>query len=56
MVLALSHWGGLDSVDEKEYVFYDDCTLNVDLHSWALLLNKCLTKSTQLNMAIGYRL
>ena len=62
-VWKLSHWGGPDPVDEEEKDYlaknmsiYDDCALNVDLHSRALLSNKRLTKSTQLNMAIGYRL
>ena len=47
--------------EEKDYLvknmyIYDVCALNVDLHSWALLSNKHLTKSMQLNIAIGYRL
>ena len=59
----MSHWSGPDPVDEEEnddlaknMSIYDDCTLNVDLQSRALLSNKRLTKSTQLNIAIGYRL
>ena len=59
----MSHWVGPDPVDEEEnddlaknMSIYDDCTLNVDLRSWALLSNKHLTKSMQLNIAIGYRL
>ena len=40
----------------KNMCIYDDCALNVDLHSRALLSNKRFTKSTQLNIAIGYRL
>ena len=59
----LSHWGGQDPVDEEEKDYlaknmsiYDDCALNVDLHSRALQLNKRLTKSTQLKIAIGHRL
>ena len=58
MSSLLSHWGGPDPVDEekkddlaKNMSIYDDCALNVDLHSWALLSNKHLTKSTQLNIA-----
>ena len=58
---VVSHWGGPDPVDEEEKDYlaknmsiYNECTLNVDLHSQALLSNKCLTKSTQLNIAIGY--
>ena len=60
---SMSHWGGPDPVDEEQkddlvnnMCIYDDCALNVDLHSQALLLNKHLTKSTQLNLAIGYLL
>ena len=59
----MSHWGGSGPVDEEEEDYlakniyiYDDCTSNVDLHSRALPLNKRLTKSMQLNIAIGYRL
>ena len=52
-VLDLSHWGGPDPVDDEEkdclvknMYIYDDCALNVDLHSQALLSNKHLTKLT----------
>ena len=43
--------------EEKDYLaknmsIYDDCALNVDLHSRTLLSNKHLTKSAQLNIAI----
>ena len=61
--VELSHWGGPDPVDEEEkddmakiMSIYDGRALNVDLHRRALLSKKRLTKSTQLNMAIGYRL
>ena len=66
MVLyILSHWDGSDPVDEEEkdclakntrMYIYDDYAFNVDLHSRALLSKKRLTKSTQLNIAIGYQL
>ena len=61
-VKTLSHWGDPDPVDEEEKDYlaknyiHDDCAMNVDLHSRALLSNKRLTKSTQFNIAIGYRL
>ena len=62
----MSHWGGPDPVDEEEKDYlatnmydsyiYDDCALNVDLHSRALLSNNRLTRSMQLNIVIGYQL
>ena len=59
--MVLSHWSGPDPVDEEEkdylaknmYIY--NCILNVDLHIQALLPNKHLTESTQVNIAIGSR-